>query len=616
VEKKPFGGKSIHGLAAQSLSDCGKAAQKKRHVFIGLNLNLKHLPMTQFTFKSAGEFSRLFIFILFAGLCPAFVAQPAYMWAKQIGTSNADEAGYAVTTDAAGNIYAAGTFSGTTDLDPGPGTFTASPVGPWDIYLVKLDASGNFVWAKTMGGTANDNPLAITLDAAGNILLTGFFWGTADFDPGPGSATLTSNGDYDIFLVKLDAMGNYVWAKNYGGSGRELANAVTLDGSGNIYLTGYFNDTTDFDPGPGTYTLVTTNQWADIYVAKLNASGNLIWAKKMGGTYVDIGRGITVDKDKNVYTAGWFSQTADLDPGPASFTFTAFGGDDVFLSKLDSMGNFVWAKQLGGAGYDHCHAIACDTGAIYFTGNTELTADFDPGPGVHQLSNGFIYVSKFSLGGNLAWAKIMEGGGGGFYITSGHALKLDAAGNVHVAGVFGNTVDFDPGPYNYNLTSAGSNDAFVLKLTNAGNFICAGSMGGTGIDVANSLALNTAGDMISTGKFVLTADFDPGTGVNNLVSPDYDAFVSRLGGCLNVAVPEIAADKDIALFPNPNNGSFTMALNADSDVRVTDLLGQTIFNERIAAGELKVALPALPEGVYFVNISNHNGYQLVKMIKQ
>jgi hypothetical protein len=191
-----------------------------------------------------------------------------FVWAKQMGGTDYD-VGQGIAVDMAGNVYTTGYFQGTADFDPGPGSFNLTSTGNEDIFVSKLDSAGNLVWAKQMGGTSGDAGQDIAVDAAGNVYTTGFFYSTVDFDPGPGTFNLTSTGDTDIFVSKLDSAGNFVWAKQMGGTDPDAGYDIAVDAAGNVYTTGYFWGTADFDPGPGSFNL-TSAGFSDIFVSKLS----------------------------------------------------------------------------------------------------------------------------------------------------------------------------------------------------------------------------------------------------------------------------------------------------------------------------------------------------------
>ncbi|MEJ7740457.1 MAG: SBBP repeat-containing protein [Chitinophagaceae bacterium] len=466
------------------------------------------------------SFLLLFLYFLYF---TSLLAQPTLEWAKSMGGSSFEE-GRSIAIDAFGNVYTTGIFFGAADFDPGPGTAFLTANNNSDVFISKLDASGNFVWAKQIGGNSAVG-YSIAVDVTGNVYTTGDFNGIVDFDPGPGTYEL--NGIYDIFISKLDASGNFVWAINMGGTSGDIGNSIAVDSTGSVYTTGYFLGTADFDPGPGTAFLTASNNNSDVFVSKLDASGNFVWAINMGGTSGDIGNSIAVDSTGSVYTTGYFLGTADFDPGPGTAFLTASNNNsDVFVSKLDASGNFVWAKNIGGSAPDYAFSIAIDASSnVYTTGVFQGTADFDPGAGTFNLTSAGgpdIFISKLDVSGDFLWAKNMGGTSADF----SYSIKIDASGNVYTTGYFLGTADFDPGPGTVNLT--GSFDIFVSKLDASGNFVWAINMGGTSGDIGNSIAVDTSGYVYATGYFGNTADFDPGPGIFNLTSDGIDIFVVKL----------------------------------------------------------------------------------------
>ncbi|MHB8789578.1 MAG: SBBP repeat-containing protein [Desulfobulbaceae bacterium] len=309
--------------------------------------------------------------------------------------------GFGIFVDESGNIYTIGYFQFTADFDPSVGgVFNMTSVGVEDIFVSKLDSTGTFAWARRIGGSSDDEGLGISLYSNGHLYLTGWFQGTVDFDPGAGTANLVSAGSFDIFISKLDSNGNFVWAKGLGGISNDWGEAVAVDSLGNVYTTGGFSGNADFDPGAGSFPLLSTGGIvSDIFVSKLDSNGNFVWAKAMGGTVADVGYGIAVDAAGNVYTTGGFGDTADFDPAAGTvFNLTSAGNADIFVSKLNSSGSFVWAKAMGGPSTDYGYDIAVTSaGAVHATGSFQGTADFDPGPGTSSLvSAGFedIFICK------------------------------------------------------------------------------------------------------------------------------------------------------------------------------------------------------------------------------
>ncbi len=323
-----------------------------------------------------------------------------FIWAKSFGNINSNM-GHSITVDTSGNVYTTGYYMGTVDFDPGSGTTYLSAGSNYAAFVLKMNASGNFIWAKSFGGTGSSTYVrgcSLTVDASGNVYTSGYVWGTADFDPGSGVYNLTSAGNNDIFIQKMDASGNFLWAKSFGSNEEyEVGYSIGTDADGNVYTTGGFNGTVDFDPGPGVYSLTPAGH-GDIFVQKMDALGNFLWAKSFGGISDDHGNSIKIDASGNVFTTGIFYGTADFDPGPCVYSLTSAGSYGVFVQKMDSAGNFLWAKSFSGAGTDEGFSITVDaSGNIYTTGYFYNTVDFDPGTGTCNLSSAGwsdIYVQK------------------------------------------------------------------------------------------------------------------------------------------------------------------------------------------------------------------------------
>lgn len=387
----------------------------------------------------------------------------------------------------------------------------------------------SFEWAKSVGDTLNDYGKSIICDPSGNVYSTGSFSGIVDFDPGAGVYNLTSAGNFDVYILKLDNAGNFIWAKSVGGVSSDLGASIALDAFGNIYITGEFTGVADFNPGPSLFNLTSGFSYTDIFILKLDASGNLVWAKGVGSSSIDHGFSISVDVSGNVYTTGQFVLTADFDPNGGVFNLTSVGSFDIFILKLDALGNFVWAKNIGGSASDCANSIAIDAlGNIYTTGYFIGAVDFNPNLGlfnITSLGSYDMYILKLDALGNFVWAKNI---GGGSSTASSRSIKLDIYGNIYTTGFFGNTVDFDPGAAVSNLTAL-SGDVFISKLDASGNFVWAKSIGGVASDEGSSIDVDPSGNVYTTGYFQGTADFDPGAGVYSLsFVSSQDVFVLKL----------------------------------------------------------------------------------------
>ena len=471
-----------------------------------------------------------------------------FVWARAMETDSPFKpTAEGVALDGADNVYTVGTFSGTIDFDPGAGTFNLTSAGDRDIFVSKLDANGDFLWARAMGGSTFDAATAVTLDGAGNVYTVGAFSGTVDFDPGAGTFNLTSAGSRDIFVSKLDSAGNFVWAAAMGGPVSDSATAVALDGAGNVYTVGDFRGTADFDPGSSTFNLTTAGQ-ADIFVSKLDSAGNFVWAATMGGSSPDGASGGALDCAGNVYTVGSFSGTADFDPGATTFNLTSAGGDDIFVSKLDSTGNFVWAVAMGSIESDFITgdvAVDC-AGNVYTVGDFRGTADFDPGAGTFNLTSAGradIFVSKLEPVADLSLTK-----------TDGVAIAPLGATLTYTITVANSGADEEP--------AATLSDTFPADLTCTYTSVASG--GATGNtpagagDLAETLSMPIGSSVIYTvtcatggaspgtlsNTATITSSKSDPTPANNsatdetILSPEADLEVSKTDGVTSIVPGE------------------------------------------------------------------------------
>ncbi|MCY7410568.1 MAG: hypothetical protein LH473_09860, partial [Chitinophagales bacterium] len=489
--------------------------------------------------KKIHQISFAIVFIAF--ILPAHLVKaqsPQLDWVHNFGWTGGDW-GYAVKSDASGNVYSTGYFKKTVDFDPGPGIFNLTATSDsFDAYVSKLDSGGNFIWAKRIGGSGDDRGWAINIADDGSVYVAGFFASTADFDPNAGVFNLTSDGDRDVFIDKLDADGNFIWAKKLGGTNDDRAISIVTDHNGNVYTSGRFQKTVDFDPGAGVSNL-TSNGGNDVFISKLDANGNFIYGKSFGGITDDQSYEIYINNAGDVYCIGYYQNTVDFDPGASVFNLTAVGLTDIFISKLSSEGNFLWAKSIGGTLDDQATGLGADAeGNIYVTGFFRNTADFDPGSGVFNLTSqgqADIFIMKLDDTGDFQWAESI----GADTENTGTTLDLDQDGFLYVTGAFLSTVDFNPGAGIYNLKSKGLADVFFLKLNDAGEFQWARSMGGKKHDGSLRIDVDVFGDILTTGFFENTSDFDPDSLLEfNLTSEgNYDAYIHKINNhqCINTA---------------------------------------------------------------------------------
>ncbi len=466
-------------------------------------------------------------FLLFCGFCLAFLfpaipafpqSAPAFTWAKSAGNQRYD-VGRAIAADASGNTFVVGHFENSITF----GTTTLLSSGLSDIFVVKYDPSGNVVWAKRGGGSNNDYGYGIGVDGAGNCYITGTIYSAATF----GSFTLTPSGPNDIVFAKYDVAGNVVWAKRAGGTGGEIGFAIAVDGTGNSYITGGFGGLTVL----GNNVFNNPKTYSDLFIIKVDQIGDIIWAKQGGGTQAESvsGYAITLDGNNNVLVTGRFINTANFSGITLTSTVNSL---DSFILKYDSSGNIIWAKKAttNGEGF----GIAADAAGNsyvtgYFVGQSALGSITLTGAG-----SGDIFVAKYDPLGNIVWANNAGGTGS----DRAHAIAVDNAGNCYISGYFIGSANFG------STTIKGDrfDDAFIAKYDPAGSLVWAKQAGGFEYnDSSYGVAVDGNGNSFSTGSYYIAANFDgiKLTAASSTFS-NTDMFVAKLGNtpipCTNPSV--------------------------------------------------------------------------------
>ncbi len=385
-----------------------------------------------------------------------------------------------------------------------------------EIAMLTITEAPSNGWARAWGGGGSDVPHGVAVDADGNIYVDGEFSLTTDFDPGPGEDLHTSEIGYASFLCKYDPGGGYQWVRTWGETGGGIsALGIAVDNNGYIYVTGHWDGTIDFDPGPGVEEH-TFEGYQDAFLSKFDYDGNFIWVRVWGGDYNDHGYGVATDDNGNIYVTGIFKDLVDFDPGPGEEEHGADSGKDVFLSKFNQDGDFQWARTWGGSDDDIGWRVCVDdSGNPYVAGDFRYTVDFDTGPGVDEHSsasgskdNGFI--SKFNPSGDYQWARTW----GGDDENHAYDIATDGSSYVYAGGVYWGWVDFDPGTGEDLHTSSGGSELYLTKFNLDGDYQFVLAFGGPKAEWISSLAVDNLGDIYFGGWFADTVDFDPGPGVD------------------------------------------------------------------------------------------------------
>ncbi|NBP89539.1 MAG: hypothetical protein EBU59_13780, partial [Planctomycetia bacterium] len=374
-----------------------------------------------------------------------------------------------------GSSIVIGNFRGTATF----GNTTLTSAGGSDVFVAKISADGEYQWATKAGGTGDDYGPGVSVLADGSSIVIGTFRGNATF----GNFTLTSAGNEDIFVAKLDPNGDYQWARRAGGVDGEYGYGVSVLADGSSIVTGNFKRTGTF----GDIELTSAGGF-DVFVAKLDASGTYKWAKQAGGpSSFDVGRDISVLPDGSSIVTGRFQGTATF----GSTTLTSAGSDDVFVAKLDAGGSYKWAAKAGGTGVDFGLGVSVlADGSSIVTGKFQGAATFG-NTTFTSAGNEDVFIAKLDADGDYQWATTAGGTGA----DQGSDLSVLADGSVIVSGAFKGTAHFG----NTTLTSTGNDDVFVAKLDTNGNYEWATRAGGTGADKGFGVSVLADGSSIVTG---------------------------------------------------------------------------------------------------------------------
>ncbi|HYG53619.1 MAG TPA: SBBP repeat-containing protein, partial [Flavobacteriales bacterium] len=382
---------------------------------------------------------------------------------------------YDADFDAAGNIVLVGNYNGNMDADPGASTYSLTSAGGLGTFILKIDTAGNLLWATQFETSTflHSRPYDVEVNAINQVIFAGSFNDTLDVDPGAGVVSLIPNGT-GTYVVALDASGNYVWSRQFGGSSSYASvtpSGLDTDPAGNIYLCGDYSKTIDVDPGPGVYTIGVTDTVGNSFVLKLDNTGNLVWADEFLGTGNSFFARLKIDMAGDILVTGGTEGGMDFDPGAGTVTYPALGSMfyDAFFFKLSPSGSLVWSKYFGSSSDDYGSDIEIDAANNYYvSGAYSSSADLDPGPMVNTFTSlgTDLFLQKYNATGNVEWVYALEHTTNGN--VSGNAIGATTT-NVYLAGFFtryssGGTIDFDPDTSTANLTTINVGHGFFTRL--------------------------------------------------------------------------------------------------------------------------------------------------------
>lgn len=401
---------------------------------------------------------------------------------------NANDEAMDLVVDNAGNTFTTGYFSQSASF----GSFNLNAAGSGDIFIAKQNAVGNYIWVVRAGGSNSDRGLAISADANGDIYVTGTFTGLANFGP----TILTSNGQQDIFISKLDANGNFIWTQKFGGLDNDVPYDIVNDANGNCIITGQFRDTVQFG-GQTVYSMInpfTGFASADLFVLKLNNLGSVLWVKTGSAKYDDRGMALAINNQNQIIVCGQYSDTLTM-----SNTYLNNGFNVGFVCLLDPNGTEIWWRRLA-AQQLTTYDIQCFGTDIYVTGDVKggIYINTNPTTTIPNNSSNSAFLFKLNHNGNLVWSNLVSSDN----MISSRKVAVDPSGNIYTAGFFKCNLTSISSNYGTGIfLSAGYRDLFLFKYSPAGARLWEKHAGGPGDDFCNGLGIVTGDKPVICGSF-------------------------------------------------------------------------------------------------------------------
>ena len=529
-------------------------------------------------------------------------------WTEHVGGAERNDLN-SISVDSNGYVYVAGTTQDTTIFFTQNGEpTTVASTNVVNGLLAKYSSSGDLLWSFVLSETGSVIPVSVSADSLGNVLLSGNFSGTVDFDPGQGEESITSNGINDGFLAKYNSDGEFIWVWTYGGTESDGAGKNCSDSEGNVYVTGGFTDTLSFGSSTGIATIGIPER-NNFFLAKLTSSGQLNWIFTPGyGTTTDL----KLTPNGNLVLAGKYCDSIDFDPGPGlEYYHIEYLGQacQSFVVEYDLDGVFNWVNTFGTMNYHNPPRMAvAPNGSIYVTGYSYFT---ESSPSTHHC-----YVIKFDEQGQQVWAKWI-------YSQAAAIGKSIVADNdrivIAVQGII--TSDFDPGPLEFNLTTSLGFDPFLCEWSTDGDLIRVNQFETNNEGYPNDVFLDKNGFAYMAGSFIGNINLSTNEQSQIFGSTGwFDSFLMKLDLNTWTDSPSNTALAEWNIYPNPTSGEIELIANEpfeDLTVNIFNSNGQLVSSEFYDSSPIiRIKIIAAP-GIYLVQLSDEYGSsKSFKLLKQ
>ena len=458
------------------------------------------------------------------------VIDPSLVWATYFGAAQADIA-YGITTDGNGNVYVTGITSSIAGIAT-TGSFQTTNLGGSDAYIAKFNKAGILQWSTFFGGTDSENGYGIVSGNNGKIYITGSTYSNSGIATSGTYQTVYGGGSGDAFVTQFETNGSRSWTTYYGGAGNEIAYNIAIDINGDVYITGRTYSPSNIAT-IGAYQTSIASNYSDAFLAKFDATGNIIWGTYFGGTANETGYGINCDDSSNIYLVGsTFSSSGISTSGSYQ---PNYGGNygDAFISKFNASGNLLWATYYGSnLGNDIAYDVVTDnSGYIYIDGYTNGNDSILATPGAYQASNAGLadaFIAKFSNNGNRIWSTYF----GGTNNDAVYSIAKNSNGKIYVTGYTQSTIGLATvGAYQPNYVSC--DDAIFAEFSSStGNKLWATYFSGVSDgDYAKDVTIDNNDYVYICGQTnringIATVNANQYTNAGST-----DAFIAKFGDC-------------------------------------------------------------------------------------